>query len=150
MSGGRSRSQRYQNKTSFVPKRDIKRTDRERVAESALRSLACAGVCARCAAKARWRFQMGKYKARKNGQRGRCAACELKTVRLAYRSACDACAAALRVCPGCMKTAAETAAAAAAGVDDVVESEDEDGSESDDASEDEHGEDEHGSEHESA
>ena len=138
MSGGRSRAQRHQNKTSFVPKRDLKRTDRERDAERALQSLACANVCARCVAKVRWRFQMGKYKARKNGQRGRCAVCALKTVRLSYRRACDACAATVGACAGCMKTAAEAAAAAAAGGgdDDASESEGESVSEGESEGED--------------
>ena len=70
MSSARHRAQKHQNRTPFVAKRDIKRTETDRANEERLKSLACANVCHRCVAKARWRFQMGKYKAKKNGQRG--------------------------------------------------------------------------------
>ena len=91
MSNGRSRSQKHQNRVPFVAKRDIKRNEGDRERERSLRHLALTGVCKRCRQKVAWRFQMGKYKPKKPGARGKCNACELKTVRLAYRSLCDAC-----------------------------------------------------------
>lgn len=107
MSNGRSRAQKHQNRVPFVAKRDIKRNDSDREREQNLRHLALQGVCKRCRQKVAWRFQMGKYKPKKPGTRGKCNKCELKTVRMAYRSLCDACGRAHELCPGCQRPPAE-------------------------------------------
>jgi hypothetical protein len=104
MSGsGHSRKQKHQNRVPFVAKRDIKRNDGDREKESALRHLACQNVCKRCRQKVVWRFQMGKYKPKRAGTRGRCNSCGKQTVKLAYRSLCDPCGKEQGLCPGCQK-----------------------------------------------
>ena len=75
--------------------------------ELGLRNLALQNVCKRCQQKIVWRFQMGKYKAKKPGTRGRCNKCEQKSVRMAYRSLCDACGKAHDLCPGCQHPPSE-------------------------------------------
>ena len=107
MSGGRSRSQKHQNRVPFVAKRDIKRNEGDRERELGLRNLALQNICKRCQQKIVWRFQMGKYKAKKPGTRGRCNKCEQKSVRMAYRSLCDACGKAHDLCPGCQHPPSE-------------------------------------------
>jgi hypothetical protein len=100
--------------------------DRER----SLRSLALQNICKRCQQKIAWRFQMGKYKAKKPGTRGRCNKCEQKSVRMAYRSLCDACGKAHDLCPGCQHPPSEANASR-----DVPEARPSSGSESDAESE---------------
>jgi len=130
MSGDRSRSQKHQNRVPFVAKRDIKRNEGDRERELGLRNLALQNICKRCQQKIVWRFQMGKYKAKKPGTRGRCNKCEQKSVRMAYRSLCDACGKAHDLCPGCQHPPSEANASrdvpeacASSGSDSDAESE---------------------------
>ena len=53
MSDPVKKGQKYQNREAFVAHRNIKRAVRDVDAEAALKGKACAGVCRRCAQKAR-------------------------------------------------------------------------------------------------
>lgn len=57
------------------------------------------GICQKCRLKVQWRFRYDKYKPLKN--RGSCNDCKQKTVLKAYRSLCDPCSKARKVCASC-------------------------------------------------
>lgn len=133
MSGsGHSRKQKHQNRVPFVAKRDIKRNEGDREKESALRHVACQNVCKRCRQKVVWRFQMGKYKPKRAGTRGRCNSCGKQTVKLSYRSLCDPCGKEQGLCPGCQKPPELAELSREVKVPGETESEDEDEDEGED------------------
>lgn len=86
-------------KKKFIRNRDIKLTNGELKKEASIQRLMCEGVCDRCREKAQWRFRYGKYKPLKTP--GTCANCKQKKITKAYRSLCDGCASARKVCGSC-------------------------------------------------
>lgn len=66
----------------------------------------CEGICKRCVEKAEWRFKYDKYKPLKNV--GNCQQCKQKCITKAYRTLCDKCALARKVCPSCVVDMAES------------------------------------------
>lgn len=88
------------NKTKFVRKRDIKMKDSEVRKEAHITRAMCEGICKRCIEKAEWRFKYDKYKPLKNV--GNCQQCKQKCITKAYRTLCDKCALARKVCPSCV------------------------------------------------
>jgi len=87
-----------QNK-KFIRNRDIKLTNGELKKEASIQRLMCEGVCDRCREKVQWRFRYDKYKPLKSP--GICADCKQKKITKAYRSLCDSCATARKVCGSC-------------------------------------------------
>lgn len=86
-------------KKKFIRNRDIKLTNGELKKEASIQRLMCEGVCDRCREKVQWRFRYDKYKPLKTP--GTCADCKQKRITKAYRSLCDGCASAKKVCGSC-------------------------------------------------
>ena len=86
-------------KKKFIRNRDIKLTNGELKKEASIQRLMCEGVCDRCREKVQWKFRYDKYKPLKTP--GTCADCKQKKITKAYRSLCDGCASARKVCGSC-------------------------------------------------
>lgn len=87
-------------KTKFIRNRDVKMKDSEVRKEGNITRAMCEGICKRCIDKANWRFKYDKYKPLKNV--GNCQQCKQKCITKAYRTLCDKCATARKVCPSCV------------------------------------------------
>jgi len=87
-------------KSKFIRNRDVKMKDSEVRKEGNITRAMCEGICNRCIDKAQWRFKYDKYKPLKNV--GNCQQCKQKCITKAYRTLCDKCATARKVCPSCV------------------------------------------------
>lgn len=86
-------------KAKFMRHRDIKLKDKELRKENHISKAMCEGICDKCREKVQWRFKYDKYRPLKNP--GNCQQCRQKVITKAYRTICDKCAAARKVCPSC-------------------------------------------------
>jgi hypothetical protein len=93
-------------KNKFIRNRDVKMKDSEVKKEKTICRVMCEGICKRCIDKAVWRFKFDKYKPLKNI--GNCQQCKQKVITKAYRTLCDKCAGARKVCPSCVVDMAES------------------------------------------
>ena len=90
----------------FVRNRDVKLKDRELRKEAHISKTMSEGICAKCRQIVQWKFNYDKYKPLKKV--ANCSSCKQKVVTKAYRTLCDPCARAKKVCPGCCKAFDET------------------------------------------
>lgn len=89
----------------FLRNRDLKLKDSELAKEAKIERLMCEGVCDRCREKVQWRFRYDKYKPLTAP--GKCLDCMNKTVTKAYRTICDGCATAKKICGSCQENIEE-------------------------------------------
>ena len=87
------------NQEKFVRNRDVKLKDVEAKKEATIQRLMCEGVCNKCREKVQWRFRFNKYKPLTKV--ANCQSCKQKCVTKAYRTLCEKCACAKKVCSSC-------------------------------------------------
>lgn len=92
----RSRSQKYQNRTTF--KNNLHDNSKK---IKFINSIEVVNVCERCKKIIEWKIKYKKYKALKAPMK--CIKCEQKTVKHSYHNICLPCAKQNKICPKCGK-----------------------------------------------